>query len=274
VVDLVSGSLAAFPTDLLQEDFGMPAPASVLARYWLVMSLGELGRFADAAGHAAEGVRLAEARHHVPSMSLAYGAAGLLQLLRGDVTRAPALFERQIAVARTGGDVSNLRTTPSSMVGLSVAHSAWELAQRGEASVALDRIQEGEALLEQHVNRGAVIPTGQAFHSLSRACLLLGQVARARTVGKRALETSAPYPGWAAHTQHLLGDIATHPDDFDAERGEAHYQQALALAEPRGMRPLVAPCHLGLGKLYARTGKRALAQKHLTTATTLYARWA
>ena len=36
------------------------------------------------------------------------------------------------------------------------------------------------------------------------------------------------------------------------------------------MRPLVAHCHLGLGKLYRRTGKRAKAQEHLTTATTMY----
>jgi hypothetical protein len=69
---------------------------------------------------------------------------------------------------------------------------------------------------------------------------------------------------------HLLGDIATHPDRFDAERGEAHYRKALALAEPRGMRPLVAHCHLGLGKLYRRTGQREQAQEHLTTATTMY----
>ncbi len=35
------------------------------------------------------------------------------------------------------------------------------------------------------------------------------------------------------------------------------------------MRPLVAHCHLGLGKLYRRTGKREQAQEHLTTATTM-----
>ena len=55
-----------------------------------------------------------------------------------------------------------------------------------------------------------------------------------------------------------------------ARRAEAHYREALALAEPRGMRPLVAHCHLGLGKLYRRTGKRREAQEHLTTATTMY----
>ena len=36
------------------------------------------------------------------------------------------------------------------------------------------------------------------------------------------------------------------------------------------MRPLVAHCHLGLGKLYRRTGKREQAQEHLATAMTMY----
>jgi hypothetical protein len=36
------------------------------------------------------------------------------------------------------------------------------------------------------------------------------------------------------------------------------------------MRPLVAHCHLGLGKLNRRTGKREQAREHLTTATTMY----
>jgi hypothetical protein len=36
------------------------------------------------------------------------------------------------------------------------------------------------------------------------------------------------------------------------------------------MRPLVAHCHLGLGKLYHRTDNREQAQEHLTTATTMY----
>jgi hypothetical protein len=42
------------------------------------------------------------------------------------------------------------------------------------------------------------------------------------------------------------------------------------LASELDMRPLVAHCHLGLGKLYRRTGKRELAQEHLATATTMY----
>ena len=36
------------------------------------------------------------------------------------------------------------------------------------------------------------------------------------------------------------------------------------------MRPLVAHCHLGLSKLYRRTGQREQARERLTTATTMY----
>ena len=77
-------------------------------------------------------------------------------------------------------------------------------------------------------------------------------------------------PGFAAHARHLLGDIAIHSDRFDAESGAAHYRQALVLAEPRGMRPLVAHCHFGLGQLYRRTSDRVKAQEPLTTAATMY----
>ncbi len=64
-----------------------------------------------------------------------------------------------------------------------------------------------------------------------------------------------------------LSSVRSRPDTSAIE---PHYRQALALAEPRGMRPLVAHCQVGLGKLYRRRGARAQARKHFTTATTLY----
>ena len=51
---------------------------------------------------------------------------------------------------------------------------------------------------------------------------------------------------------------------------ESFYERSRALATELGMRPLVAHCHHGLGKLYRRTGKREQAQEHLTTATMMY----
>jgi hypothetical protein len=100
--------------------------------------------------------------------------------------------------------------------------------------------------------------------------LLLDRLDKARYLADRAVETSSSQRGFAAHALHLRGDIATQPERFDAESGEVYYRQALALAEPRGMRPLIAHCHLGLAKLSQRTGKREQAREHLTTATTMY----
>jgi predicted protein tyrosine phosphatase len=83
----------------------------------------------------------------------------------------------------------------------------------------------------------------------------------ARERGERGREA------WALR---LLGEIAAHADAPDVKPAEEHYRQALARADELGMRPLVAHCHLGLGKLYCRTDNRAKAEEHLQTATTMY----
>jgi tetratricopeptide (TPR) repeat protein len=111
---------------------------------------------------------------------------------------------------------------------------------------------------------------GLHYRLLGRAALVLDRLDDARRLGTRAVESSSRQAGYMAHALHLLGDVATHLDRFDAEIGEAQYCQALALAEPRGMRPLVAHCHLGLGKIYRRSGKRQEARERLTMATTMY----
>jgi predicted protein tyrosine phosphatase len=51
---------------------------------------------------------------------------------------------------------------------------------------------------------------------------------------------------------------------------EAHYRQALALADELGMRPLVAHCHRGLGTLYATAGQWEQARVELAAAIDLY----
>jgi predicted amidophosphoribosyltransferase len=58
-------------------------------------------------------------------------------------------------------------------------------------------------------------------------------------------------------------------------RCQAHYPPGARFCEECGARlelvcPLVAHCHLGLGKLYRRTGDGAKAEEHLATATTMY----
>jgi tetratricopeptide (TPR) repeat protein len=107
---------------------------------------------------------------------------------------------------------------------------------------------------------------------LAEANLLAGRPAEAVEMAGRALRFAREggWRGYEAYAVRLLGETAAHPDPPDAEAAESHYRQALALAKELGMRPLVAHCHLGLGKLFQRTGKRQQAQEHLATAATMY----
>jgi class 3 adenylate cyclase/tetratricopeptide (TPR) repeat protein len=262
VVELATDNLAALPADWVYEYFGLAAPPSVYDHSWLAMSLAQLGRFIEATTHEAEAIRLAQPTQHASTVGWAHLAAGTLRLLKGDWSKARALIDHWIAVVRTGNVVFQLPAA--------IASSAWALAQLGEASEALSRLREGQPLLERQAASGIVFIHGWAYHALGRAALRLGRLDEARRLGDRAIESSPGHHGFAAHARHLLGDIATHPDRFDAQSGEAHYREALALAEPRGMRPLVAHCHLGLGRLYRRTGDSAKAQEHLTTARAMY----
>jgi predicted protein tyrosine phosphatase len=75
--------------------------------------------------------------------------------------------------------------------------------------------------------------------------------------------------GHEAWALRLLGEIASHHEHPDVAMAEAHYAAAMALASELGMRPLVAHCHLGLGRLYRQT-ERPKAAEHLTTAATMY----
>src|SRR5215475_11237089 len=262
VIELVTGNLAALPADRVYENFGLVVPPSVWDRSWLVMSLAELGRFDEAAKYESEATRLAEPTQHAFTIGFAHFAAGMLHLLKGDWAQARSRIEGLVAVARTGNLILHLPRA--------VASSAWALAQLGETSEALNRLREGEQLLERQAASGIAFHRAWGYHALGRAGLGLHGLDEAQRLGYRGVETSQGYPGFAAHALHLLGDIATHPDRFDAESGEAHYREALALAELHGMRPLVAQCHFGLGQLYRRRGKVEHAREHFTVAVGMF----
>jgi tetratricopeptide (TPR) repeat protein len=262
VVQLATENLATLPADWVYEFLANAVPPSVMDRNWLIQSLAQLGRFAEAAKHAAEAIRLADVTRHTNTIAHAHYAAGVLHLLQGDWTNARTFIEHPIAAYRAGNVVMVRRSA--------ICSSSWVLAQLGEEREAQSRLREGEQLLERYAATGVVGYRSWTIHSLGRACLLLGRLDEAQGLGERTIESHPEHAGVAAHSLHLLGDIASHPDRFEAERAEAYYREALTLAGELGMRPLVAHCHLGLGKLHRRTGKGEQAREHLTTATTMY----
>ena len=90
---------------------------------------------------------------------------------------------------------------------------------------------------------------------LSEVCRLAGRGAEAWQYAHQALEVALQHKERAheAYALHQLGAVQAHADPPDAEQAEAHYQQALALAEALGMRPLRPTATLGWAGCTARS---------------------
>jgi tetratricopeptide (TPR) repeat protein len=102
--------------------------------------------------------------------------------------------------------------------------------------------------------------------------MLAGRLAEAHTLTERTLALARQHQerGHQAYALRLLGEITTRRTPPEREQAESHYRQALTLAEELGMRPLIAHCHLGLGKLYVTIRRHTEARAVLSAAIELY----
>ncbi len=254
-------ALALIPEGLAQERFGQAVIQATFVRYHLAIALGALGRSTEAFGRLREAMRIAEEAGHVYSLLFPLFGLGTLTLDQGDFAGAVAPLERGLDLCRT-------REVP-----LPLHDFAWAL---GAAYPGTGRRAEGVASME-NAARGLAERTGRwsgwagRVGALGGAYLLDGRLADATRIAQdgRAAARQRGERGVEGHVLRLLGDIAAHPDRGEVETAEAHYRQALALAETLGLRPLMAHCHLGLGRLYRRAGKQQ-AREHLMTAVTMF----
>ena len=254
VVQLLAG-------DLSRERFGQTGFPAVLSRSWLALSLAERGEFCEGITHGQEGVRIAEAVAQPYSLIAACLRLGSLYGVKGEYPQAIRLLERGLALSREW-NIPLYAPLVSSPLGHVYALSG--------------HIPEGLLLLEQasttHEAVGMRVLHSIGVARLGEAYLLADRIEDARACADRALMLARERGerGHEAYALRLLGEITSRSDPSDLETADTHYHQAMALGEALGMRPLVAHCHLGLGKLARRTGNRARAMEHLTTATAMY----
>ena len=234
---------------------------SVLSRVWLVWCLAELGEFATELGEGQ--VRLADSaspRDPFQRM-LAYLAVGRLHLRRGDIPRAIELLEKCREAQRLGNfDVWSASISSS----------------LGYGYLLGGRLDDAVALLTEAMEQGnstkSMFGYSLRLAYLAEALLLTGRSEEALHHARGALEAarSQREQGHEAYVLRLLADIAAQQDPVDAAAAAAAYQRALELTEQLGMRPLMAQCHLGLGRLGQRTGQEQLTGRHFTAATAMF----
>jgi class 3 adenylate cyclase/tetratricopeptide (TPR) repeat protein len=246
---------------------GAPEPGTystdvwLQSQAWLARILGTLGAFAEGQRHGAEAIRLATLVGQGATPIIAHGCLGLLYLAQGDLEPAIRVLEPGLALCRASGNRAWLRTIGAGL---------------GYASALQGRLAEGRALLEEAISEnlqtGALQDHASRVAWLSEVCRLAGRNEEAWQHARQALDLARQQKerGNEALALHQLGVVLAHADPPDVVQAEAYCQQALALAEALGMRPLQAHCHLGLGTFYATTGQRQQARTALSAAIDLY----
>ena len=243
------------------ERFSLATSPAVYSRAVLARALAERGVFAEGDARGQESIRIAEAVDHPFSLVVGCLDFAYLKSVRGELTEAVRLLERALAQCRE----SNIPT-----------HAPIAMAALGHVYAWSGRVEEGISCLEEAL--AAYESAGIGFHhslsvgQLGEAYLLADQVESARACADRAvtLARGRGERGYEAWALRLLGEIASHHGRLDVETAAAHYGGAMTLASELDMRPLVAHCHLGFGRLYQRTGQPEQAHEHLTTARVMY----
>jgi Predicted ATPase len=243
------------------EDQGQRSPLfASWSRSWVALTLSNLGRFADASSHAQEALRIAEGADHPFTLAEALTGVGGVSLAQGDLDRAIDALERARVV------VCEWNLQPWAV-----------LARLGYAYTLSARAREGRHLLEEVIQNATTMSSmgvGRAMQLawLGEAYLLEGgldaaleRAQQAVSLAERHRERS--HEAWGLR---LLGEIASRRNPPAVETAEGYYHEALALAGELGMRPLVAHCHLHLGRVFRKTDRREGTRQHLTTATTMY----
>jgi tetratricopeptide (TPR) repeat protein len=260
-IDCFRQALACFDRVRHRERFVNVLLPAVLCRARLAWCDAELGMFAEGRSLGSEGLRIAEAAAHPPSLMFASWGVGLLSLYEGHLPTALPCLERAVGLCLEA-DLSAYFPRMAEALG-----AAYTLAGRlAEATPLLTRVMEQVTALER------VDLQARCSLSLGKAQLLAGHLGEAQALAEQALAQARDHEerGNQAYALRLLGDIAAQREPPDLDQATAHYRQALALADELGMRPLYAHCRFGLGAVSIKTAQREQACAELSAAIELY----
>ncbi len=233
----------------------------VYSRTWLLWCLADAGRFGEGIDVGADTLRFADAMGESWPLFHACFALGLVQMEKGEFGTAIAVLERGFGCCEAG----------QLNFGLAMLGGCL-----GAAYAKAGQLSRGLRLLQEAVERSTAMSfwAGQSLRLawLAEDYLNSRQPDTAMEVGRHALELASRYKerGNESRVLHVLAEIASRDSAADSVTAERYYREASERAMKLGLRPLVAHCDFGLGKLYRRTDKRQEAQEHLATAARMY----
>ena len=138
------------------------------------------------------------------------------------------------------------------------------------------RVAEGPPLPQRAIERAAamrvLVNQSQRIAWLGELTLLDGCHDEAIRLGQDALELARAHKerGHEAWALRLLGQAHATRGVSGARHAEGYYRQALEIADERGMRPLQAKCHLGLGRALKVLDGQVQPDSHLMRADEIF----
>ena len=242
--DVLDGT-CALTGALCDEHYGSGL-LSVASRNLLVGCLCELGAFAEGKALGDEAIQMVETADNLFSRVEAYSNVGQLYLGTRETCSRP--FPCSSGGSRSARQrISALR--PQLRLGVGDAVRSDRALRRGPAAPGAG----GGTGYRHGPRESCIVLDCPVEHRLSAGWPSGG----GPPLAQRALALARPQGerGYQAYALRLLEGIHAQHQPPDVAPAETHYQEALALTEELGMRPLQAHCHRGLGTLYAITGQ-------------------
>jgi tetratricopeptide (TPR) repeat protein len=249
-------------TQIARRALAVTVPAYIGAACWHGYALtlvGEIDRALDSTDRAAQA---ADESDHPQAQAIAYTMRAIPMLYQGRTDTALALGERALALCESKALLIWLPAAAGTL--------GWALALTGRGAEGAAHLERACSAMEAtgvHGNLAhmyiwcadALLSAGRlddAARAAGQGCdLALHQ-------GERAQEADA------LHTQACIFAAR----DGGGARAIEHYQRALEAATELDMAPLAGRCHLGLGRVHAAAGQRALARTHFDQAIDCFRR--
>jgi len=173
-------------------------------------------------------------------------ASGLIYLRKGELGSALIFFQKANTLARDA-DIQSMFSFVSSSLGYT-----YLLSRRPDQAFPILE----EAVKPQNLNF-SIVPAIYCFTALTEAYRLNGKNREAIEAAEKALSIFRQtkercFGAWALYT---MAKIQSENDSEQIEQATHTFSQTKELADGLKMRPLLAHCCRGLGKIYTRSGE-------------------
>jgi class 3 adenylate cyclase/tetratricopeptide (TPR) repeat protein len=260
-IDLLTPLVDGADAEVARRTVGIFGTDFIMSCSWLGGCWSYLGDFERAFAYAARGLAEADAIGVPSAQAWASAWQAFPAMLRGEASQALPGLERAVRLSEANGLVMTFRFASCWLGGA--------LAMSGRPAEGLAALERGVSDLE---HAGVRMVRSQYLQLWAQALLRAGRLEAAERTAERAIELAAACGERVHHAEAfwVQAEIQLAKPTPRVDLAASLYGEAAALARDIGLRPLLARCHLGLGRLHQIAGRRELACEEFVAAVGMF----